>query len=184
MKAENRNGWMVWAIIVLAIMNISTIMTIVIHNKKTTQSETFGIPEQLQSESASLRFSGRYFRDQLNFSSVQMDRFIEFNPGLRQQVLEINIELTRKRDQMLTEMAAQISDSIKLNMLSDSIGYLHANLKKLTYKYYSDIKNMCDKQQQKKLEQLFGEMFESSLPIGQYGKTLQNGGRLGRQYIN
>ena len=184
MKPENKKGWMVWAIIILAIMNISTLLTIIINRNQTVQTETVNATEQVQSESASLGYSGRYFRDQLNLSRIQMDRFTEFNPVFRQQAREVNIELTKKRDRILTEMAAQNSDLIKLDMLSDSIGYLHAHLKKLTYRYYMDIKNICDKQQQQKLEQLFGEMFASDLPMGLHGKDGQNGRRYGRRFNN
>jgi len=184
MKTENKKGWMVWAIVILAIMNVSTFLTIIIHSKNTLQSDTITKPEQVQSESASLKYSGRYFRDQLNLSRLQMERFTEFNPDFRQQAREINIELIRKRERMLSEMAAQNSDNIKLNMLADSIGYLHSDLKKLTYRYYLDIKNICDKQQQQKLEQLFGEMFASDLPMGQHGRAVQNGRRYGKRFNN
>ena len=184
MKTENKTGWMVWTIIILAIMNISTLLTIIINRNQTVQTETVNTTEQVQSEIASQGYSGRYFRDILSLSRTQMDRFTEFNPVFRQQAREVNIELTNKRDRMLTEMAAQNSDRIKLDMLSDSIGYLHANLKKLTYRYYMDIKNICDTEQQKKLEQLFGEIFASDLPMGQHGRDGQNGRRYGRKFNN
>jgi hypothetical protein len=184
MKTENKKGWMLWAIVILAIMYFSTFLTIIIHSKNTIQSDTITRPEQVQSDSASQGYSGRYFRDQLNLSRFQMDRFNDFNPVFRQQAREIYIELTKKRDRMLTEMAAQNSDKIKLDMLSDSIGYLHANLKKLTYIYYMDIKNLCNKEQQEKLEQLFGEMFASDLSMGRQGRGGQNGRRFGRRFNN
>ena len=47
--------------------------------------------------------------------------------------------------------------------------------------YYLNFKNICDQQQQKKLEQLFGEMFNSDLPMGQNGRGVQ-GGQGGRRY--
>lgn len=69
-------------------------------------------------------------------------------------------------------------------MLSDSIGYLHSNLKKLTYRYYIDIKSICNQEQQKKLEQLFGEIFASDMHMGQNGKGNPNGRRYGRRFNN
>jgi hypothetical protein len=71
---------------------------------------------------------------------------------------------------MLTEMASAKSDTTKLNMLSDSIGYMHSRLKKLTYKYYLDIKIICNKEQQQKLEQLIREMFANDAPMGFPGR--------------
>ena len=86
---------------------------------------------------------------------------------------------------MLTEMSEKNCDTNKLNLLSDSIGYLHADLKKLTYKYYLDFKNICNEQQQEKLEQLFGEMFSSDVQMGQKWKeAVQHGRRFGRRFNN
>jgi len=184
MKEESKNRWMVWAIVVLAIMNITTLMTILYHKNQSVEAEIVAAPDQVQSESSSIQYSGRYFRDQLNLSRDQMNRFVQFNPVFRQQARSINIDLERIRHQMLTEMAAKNSDAIKLNSLSDSIGYLHSNLKKLTYRYYLDIKNVCNKEQQKKLEQLFGEMFTNDIQMGQYGKGGPNGRRYGRRFNN
>lgn len=184
MKEENKSRWMVWAIVVLAIMNITTLLTILYNRNQSVEAGSVTITEQAQSEDSSVRYSGRYFRDQLGFSRDQMNRFVIFNPVFRQQARSININLERIRLQMLTEMAAKNSDSNKLNMLSDTIGYLHSNLKKLTYGYYLEIKNICNLEQQKKLEQLFGEMFNNDMQMEQNGRGSRGGqgGQGGRRY--
>jgi len=184
MKEESRKRWMVWAIVVLAIMNITTLITILYQKNQSEDAEFITAPDQVQSESSSIQYSGRYFRDQLNLSRDQMNRFVQFNPVFRQQARSINIDLDRIRHQMLTEMAKRNSDNNKLNMLSDSIGYLHSNLKKLTYRYYIDIKSICNQEQQKKLEQSFGEIFASDMHMGQNGKGNPNGRRYGRRFNN
>jgi hypothetical protein len=184
MKEEIKNRWMVWAIVVLALMNITTLLTILYYKNQSVEAEFVSAPGQVISESSSIQYSGRYFRDQLNLNRDQMNRFIAFNPEFRQQARNININLERIRNQMLTEMAAKNSNNNKLNLLSDSIGYLHSDLKKLTYKYYLNIKNICDQQQQKKLEQLFGEMFSSDVQMGHYGNGGPNGRRYGRRLNN
>lgn len=181
MKAENKNRWMVWAIVVLAIMNITTLLTILYHKNQSVEAEFVTAPKQVQSESSSIQYSGRYFRDKLNLNREQMNRFVEINPEFRQQARSININLNRIRHQMLTEMAAKNSDNNKLNMLSDSMGYLHSDLKKLTYRYYLDIKNICNQEQQKTLEQMFGEMFTGDMHMGQNGKGGPNGRRYGKR---
>jgi hypothetical protein len=184
MKETGKNRWMVWAVIFLAIMNITTLLTIFYHQYKSERAEFVSAPVQDMSESSSIQYSGRYFRDQLNLSRDQMNRFVEFNPEFRQKARTINLSLESVRHQILTEMAAKNSDNNKLDMLSDSIGYLHAKLKKLTYRYYLDIKNICDKQQQKNLEQLFGAMFTSDVMMGHNGKGGPYGRRNGRQFNN
>jgi hypothetical protein len=184
MKTENKSRWMAWAIVILAVMNIATIIT-VIYNRNQAGNEKAGIQNnQAETETTSISYSGRWFRDQLNFSSEQMARFAEFNPVFRGNVRNINMELNLLRQKMLSEMTAEDCDTIRLNILSDSIGILHSNLKKATYKYYIDIKNICDRQQQEKLEQLFGGMFAGDGRMGQYGKGGQQGRRRGRPFNN
>lgn len=184
MKAENKHNLMVLAIVALAIMNISTLATILYHQYQSGKTEISLVSDQKQLEVDSERFSGRYFRDQLNLNSEQMDKFRNFNPVFRRQARAITIELAQKRKQMLIEMAAIKSDTSKLNELSDSIGYLHSNLKKQTYGYYLKIKNICNKEQQQKLEQLFGQMFANDAPMGFPGGGGPKGMQRGRQFNN
>lgn len=174
---------MLWAIIVLAIMNISTFITILIHSSRTSET-TPELSEQFNYESSSVQYSGRYFRDHLNLSKAQMSLFSEFNPEFRRQVRNINLSLVRMRQQMIEEMAAETSDTLKLNLLSDSIGHLHTDLKKLTYRYYMDFKNICNQEQQEKLEQMFGEMFATDIHPGQYGQRGPYGRGPGRRFNN
>jgi len=184
MKTENKYSWMVWVIVILAVLNIATIITVIYNRNQARKENAIVENNQSQSEINSIRYSGRWFRDQLNFNSEQMSRFVAFNPAFRGNVRNINMDLNLLRQKMLSEMAVENCDTIRLNTLSDSIGILHANLKKVTYKYYLDIKNICDQQQQEKLEQLFGGMFASDGQIGQYGKGGQQGRGRGRQFSN
>jgi hypothetical protein len=180
MKAENKNRWMVFAIVILAVMNLTTFITVIYHQNQIVSFEDITAADPALSESASIKYSGRYFRDELSLNNEQMNKFSEFNPVFRQQAGAINIKLAEKRQEMLFEMAEDNCDTIRLNTLSDSIGYLHSKLKKKTYLYYLSFKNICDKQQQEKLEQLFGEMFATDLQTGQNGTRGQGGRRFGR----
>lgn len=172
---------MIWAIVILAVMNISTLVTIMYHKYQSDKTETISASDPKQLETDSEKFSGRYFRDQLNLSREQMDKFKEMNPIFRPKARDITIELAEKRKQMLIEMAAAKSDTARLNDISDSIGQLHSNLKKITYKYYLEIKGICDPEQQQKLEQIFGEMFTNDSQLGYPGKGGPRGWQQGRR---
>ncbi len=150
---------MIWAIVVLAVMNISTLGTILYHQYQSNRPVANSLPRQNQLETDAEKFSGRYFRDKLNLNENQMDIFRETNRVFRQQARDITIELSAIRNEMLVEMASANADTNKLNPLSESIGRLHSRLKKLTFKYYLDIKSISNTEQQKQLEQLFSEMF-------------------------
>jgi len=175
---------MVWAIVILAVMNISTLATIMYNNYQSIKTETISVSDQKQLEADSEKFSGRYFRDQLNLSSEQMDKFKEINPVFRPKARYITIELVEKRKQMLVEMSGANSDTTRLNALSDSIGQLHSDLKKITYRYYLEIKGICNQEQQSKLEQLFGEMFTNDSQLGNPGSGGPRGRQQGRRFNN
>jgi Spy/CpxP family protein refolding chaperone len=158
MQKENKHTLMIWAIVILAVMNVATLATILYHQyqpEKTGENKA----QLQQTEEEVATFSGRYFRDKLNMNGEQMSRFREFNQGFRQQARNTAIEMSEKRKRMFMQMKNPQRDTVKLNMLSDSIGYLHSHLKKLTYRYYLDIKDICTPEQQKQLEQLFQEIF-------------------------
>jgi hypothetical protein len=184
MKTENKYKLMVWAVVVLAIMNIATILTAIYNRNQTSREKVLVGNTMNKVETTSTVYSGRWFRDQLNLNSEQMSRFVEFNPVFRESIRNINNDLNLLRQQMLSEMAADNCDTRRLNALSDSIGYLHADLKKITYKYYLEIKNICDQHQQQQLELVFGSMFASDGRMGQYGKGGQKGRHRGRQFNN
>ena len=184
MKTDNKYALMIWAIVILAIVNISTVATIMYHKYQSEKTETTSVSDQKQLEADSEKFSGRYFRDQLYLSREQMDKFSKINPVFRPKARDITIELAQKRKQMLIEMAAAKSDTLRLNALSDSIGQLHSNLKKITYRYYMEIKSICDQEQQRKLEQIFGEMFTNDSPMGYPGKGGPRGWQKGRRFDN
>ena len=85
---------------------------------------------------------------------------------------------------MLVEMSAVNSDTTRLNALSDSIGQLHSDLKKITYRYYLEIKGICSPDQQRKLEQIFGEMFTNDSQLGSPGSGGPRGRQQGRRFNN
>lgn len=184
MKTENRRSVLVWAIVVLAVMNISTIATVVYHKTQSFKAEVGSASGTKLTETDSEKFSGRYFRDQLNLSSEQMDKFKFINPAFRPKARSITLELASKRKEMLLEMAAVQSDTARLNAYSDTIGQLHSELKKITYRYYLEIKSICDPEQQKKLEQIFSEMFSNDSSMGSSGKGGPKGWQGGRRFSN
>jgi Spy/CpxP family protein refolding chaperone len=159
MRTGSRYHWMIWAIIALALMNVTTFATILVNRGRTVKTGMLHLPEQAYSDRTSLRYSGRYFRDHLGLTREQMSRFTEFNPVFRRNAREINISLAELRRQMMIEMSAETSDTVKLNTISDSIGRLHSRLKKISWEYYLDLKNICNKEQEAKLEEMFGSMF-------------------------
>jgi len=168
---------MVWVVVFLAMLNISTLATILYHQSQSEKPVANTTANQRQLEADAEAFSGRYFRDKLQLDDEQMNRFRAFNPIFRSQARAITIELGKLRREMLTEMSAVKSDTLRLAKLSDSIGILHRDLKKSTYRYYMDIKEICNETQRNQLHLLFNTLFTNDAPMGSPGRGGQGRGQ-------
>jgi hypothetical protein len=182
MKTVLNRSLMIWVIVILALMNITTMATILYNHgrvEKQTAVDESGV-SITGTEAAA--YSGRFFCDRLGFSNSQMLEFREVNQPFRDRVREINSDLNRIRQTMLDEMSKEESDTILLSSLADSVGQLHSELKKETYRYYLSMKEICNGQQEETLKQIFGSMFSGDLPKGRNGKGGEQGRHRGRQF--
>jgi len=170
--------WITWVTILLLIINITALITILYNRKQEKEAEEISLQSIPPESASSVKYSGRWFRDELGLTRVQMREFSRFNPAFRQKVRNINIELADKRRLMLDEMTGENTDTVRLNMLSDSVGILHSELKKATYSYFLEFKKISNAEQQEKLKQIFSRMFEGEIPAGP-GRGMQGRGRFG-----
>jgi hypothetical protein len=181
-KPEKRQSWLIWIITLLIVMNIATVATVFYNRKRSEKEATVNYSGRNQLQTTSVRYSGSYFSDELGFNEEQKARFGQINPAFRDQVWNINNDLNRLRQKMLSEMAAKNPDPEKLDSFADSIGIMHADLKKVTYRYYLEISSICDAKQKEKLDAMFGSMFISERGMGQYGRRGQEGRGRRRQF--
>mgnify|MGYP001191837973 CR=1 FL=1 len=182
MKPEKRERWLILIIALLALINIATVATVIYNRNRSEKEKATNNTARNQLRGISFRNSGSYFRDELGLSEEQMERFVQINPVFREQIWKINNDLIRLRQKMFAEMAAENPDIGKLDSFADSIGFMHSDLKKITYRYYLEISNICDAKQKEKLDEMFGAIFISERGMGQYGRGGQQGGRRGRQF--
>jgi Spy/CpxP family protein refolding chaperone len=179
MNIERKNQWLVWAVLFLLVMNFTMLATIGYHVYQSNYANVAAV-NQSGVEADAGKFSGRYFRDQLQLTPTQMDQFRGVNRTFRQQAQMILSELVDKRKQMLDEMSKPNSDTVSLNRLSDEIGGLHRALKQVTYRYYLGIKQECNPEQQQKLHDIFQQIFINDLPLNYPGN--RGGGQHGNRF--
>jgi len=155
---KNTSRILIYAVIFLAILNIATFISIKINIRNSNK-------EKLQASSTEIKtaqnFNGRYFKDHLQLSSKQMERFRVINDQFRSNARRINNELNTIRANMMLEMKLDIADTLKLSLQSDSVGMLHAELKKISYEYYFGIKSICSEKQIPQLNNIFERFFAS-----------------------
>lgn len=181
MKTESKIHLLVWIVVFLAILNISTLATILFRQNRSEKRIEIMSSDSLRS--ARDNFSGRFFRDKLNLDAEQMEKFREINFAFREKAREITLELASIRRDMHIELTSLQSDTSKLNLLSDSVGILHRELKRLSFRYYLDIKEICTPEQRDKLEIIFREAFIDEMPMRGPGPRA-HGRQLGRRKGN
>ncbi len=171
MDTTNKYKLLMYTVIFLAVMNVATLTTIGYHIIRTKSNSEINYQQQVYGNKQ--KYNGRYFRDRLELTPDQMVYFGEINTNFRQHARTITFELIEKRKKMLAEMELEAPNKDKLDLYSDSIGLLHADLKKYTYQYYINIKQICTNEQQVELINLFKEFFINDLHIGAPGKGQQ-----------
>lgn len=169
MKTESKFKWLVWIVVILAIMNISTLGTIMYNRYISSNNSEVVSVTRMRMKNDPENFSGRYFRDKLGLDKEQMEKFREINTEFRQKAHEVTQELFRIREEMLNQLSLPDTDTVKLSLLSDSIGMMHADLKKLSFRYYLDVKNICRPDQQEELQFIFRDAFIQDMPMRRGG---------------
>ena len=149
--------WLVWAIIVLFLMNAATLGTILYHNSK--KQERVADTTVVASSFSGNPMNGRFFRQTLGFDNEQMAVFQEANRHFRPRTMALTFDIDSLKSAMFEEMKKQNPDTLKLAILSKEIGEMHGQLKQATYQFYLKLKNICTDQQRSQLEKAFQPLF-------------------------
>ena len=122
----NKNTILIWSVVILAILNVSTIATIVYHNyQERIEKQDIVLDTQGQNP-----LNGKYFRQTLGFTDSQMEVFREVNHEFRPNANRIIIKIDSLKREMFTEIKRPSSDTVRLNALALETGNLHAQLKR------------------------------------------------------
>lgn len=154
-----RNTKILTGIIVLLILLNLTIVGTILYNKsgiinyKVQNNKEIAMPNN---------HLGRYFRDELNLTNKQHIEFQNIRHQYHENSDSIIEKMDKNRNDLLTELGKEKSDTITLNKLSQDLGSLHIELKKLTIQYYLNMKEVCNEKQKVKLFQTFKAMVNSN----------------------
>ncbi len=174
MITQNNNKSLITTIVFLSLFSLSTIGTIVYHIYFTEEGTSEVVAEQIDVPDKGL---GRFFRQQLNLTHKQHIQFRKFRQQFHKKANVVTDELQLKRNEFMDELGKDSSDTDKLHQLSLEIGALHAELKHLTFEYYLQMKNICNKEQQEKLHTIFQSMMnpaDNEVMSGSIKDEIQN----------
>jgi len=168
----NKKSILIWLVVILVFLNVSTIATILYHNyQEKIEKQNIVLDTQGQNP-----LNGRYFRQTLEFSDSQMEVFREVNREFRPNANRIILKIDSLKKEMFVEIKKTVSDTIKLNALALETGNLHAELKRETNRFYLKIKTVCTPSQLEKLQDAFSPLFRNESCTGN-GQGRQGRGR-------
>ena len=180
---KERNKILIWLVVLLVILNVTTIATILYHNYKERQTEN----DSVIVNSEGKMINGRLIRSELSFDNNQIDRFRKINHLFRPTAMAIVFKIDSLKAIMFQELQKQRVDTLKLNNLSDQIGNLHGKLKQETFRFYLQIKSICAPEQVSKLEKIFAPLFKNeglNMPRGQGHQPFGRGRGMGFENKN
>ena len=176
MSTTNKNRTLIWIIVILVATNLSTIGSFYYHRMmeaKTPETKQEGqnaIPGEQRT---------RFFRDQLNLTAEQLDKFRDINRTFNRTARGIEMNLAQLREDMITELGTQNPDSTRLDQIAIDVGNNHRELKQVTTTFYLNMKKICTAEQQAKLHEIFQSMLNKdnqvNLPrLGNQGGRWRN----------
>lgn len=166
MDIYKQKRYLIFVIVLLVILNFATILMIWLN--KPPQPMLQG--EQLKPEQEKMHIQ-QLLKDQLGFDEAQTEQYLKLREEQKERTSLIQTEIQRIKKQMFDEV---LKDNPQTT-LSDSLLQLSqekmADLEKLTFKHFLDLKKLCKPGQQDKLKFLIGESFRQNSPKG-----MNNGG--------
>ncbi|MBI9072638.1 MAG: periplasmic heavy metal sensor [Melioribacteraceae bacterium] len=149
MDVFKRNRNLIITIIVLVLFNLVTVTLLIIGKPPHPMGE-----ENMGEIKDNNRRLEHLLKVELSFTNEQAKEYIKLRKEHRDGAISINAELKRLRTQMFdevlsTNLSPTLSDSL-LNLTLEK----QAEIEKLTFNHFLDLKNLCDPEQRKKLKLL------------------------------
>lgn len=162
MITRNKYRILVWIVVILLATNLSIGISYFYHKQQDKK-----LNEQVENAAIEVpaQRRARFFREQLNLNREQVNSFRDFNRDFNRTAWSITHELQALRLEMIRELGAENPNLEKLDSISTKIGLLHEDLKNETIDYYLAMRDVCDENQQQKLNEIFLSMLQQDEDI-------------------
>ncbi len=173
MVTKNTYRILIWVIAILLGTNLSMGISIWYHKQHDKKD---GAKQEQQIVMPSEQRT-RFFREQLHLNQDQLVIFRDLNREYNRSARQVSHELEDARIEMVNEMGKRNPGQDKLDSISENIGKLHSDLKQLTIEYYLNMKEVCDEDQQQKLNEIFMSISKAKEDVSLPQRGRKNWGR-------
>ena len=146
---------LIWIIIILLMVNLSIVGTIIYNSKINSQENTVSYKQNVDFSDKGLC---QFLIDDLKLNTIQKEKYNKYKNEYLKNARQITSLLQNERIKLMDEMSAEKSDTVYLNTISEKIGDYHKELKKMSYNFYLNVKEICNKKQKEQLSQIFYKM--------------------------
>ncbi|MBN2011732.1 periplasmic heavy metal sensor [candidate division KSB1 bacterium] len=158
-----KNKLSVWLIALLVILNIATVSMFWINfNRNPMRQTPFGLqpPEQ-----RTLQF----LQQELGLTDAQIKLYDQLRQAHAKQTRPLLQNIRQLKRQMMDEIFSSEPDSGKVVEFTRRIGDIQAEIERLTFEHFLDLKKLCGENQVDKLQELLDEFFRRNPAPGQPG---------------
>lgn len=150
-----------WTIILLVVLNISTISMLWLNQKNRP-----GVPPPLRALRQDQR-TLQFLQKELNLTDAQIQQYDQLRQAHAHQTRGLINDIRGLKQKMMDEIFNDEPDSTKAMEIAGLIGEKQTEVERMTFNHFLDLKELCGKDQIGKLKGLIDEFFRSNPPPGQ-----------------
>lgn len=96
---------------------------------------------------------------ELGLDAAQEAQFTALKKSHMEKVHAVANQIRIMKKDLADGVVAEKADTLKLDSIADEIGVLYASIRKANTRHYLELKKICNPEQQKKLAEIFGNVF-------------------------
>lgn len=152
----------IWIIVVLIILNVSTIGTIFFRNYKYRQFH------KIDKKHFPVQHAPHFFKMKGHEKDTHFTEHSKFMKEFRNEAGDLAGQMKEKRQEILDQLSAENVDTNYLYRLANEFGDLHKELKMLTIDFYLKTKAVCSADEQDQLYHYFNYLLKKGDMHGQH----------------
>ncbi len=147
-----------WIIFLLVVLNISTVsMLWLIYTRKPAGQLHARIPQE---DHRTLQF----LQKELDLTDTQIQQYEQLRQTHAEKIRHLINDIRQLKKEMMDEVFSNNPDSAKMAEIAGLIGNKQAEIERLTFEHFLDLKKLCGKDQVGKLQRLLDEFFKRNPP--------------------
>ncbi|MCF8303492.1 MAG: periplasmic heavy metal sensor [Bacteroidales bacterium] len=162
MNFFNKQRLLIWALIILVVINIGAIGTIIYQNYRFNQQ--FAPPPMDREKFDRDDEHDFFFKRELDLDKEQLQQFREHKKEFFDKVNELRSDIYAQRQEMIRELSKDEPNKERLSELTEEIGRLHSQKKKITINHFMELKELVNPEQRRRLNRMIKEMIRNDGP--------------------